>query len=56
MKKNLKLIVELKRPVCRTPIKPVQKHKNVAKFSRKNDKKTILSQITELGDKNVAKY
>jgi hypothetical protein len=56
MKKNLKLIVELKRPVCRTPIKPVQKHKIDTKFDRKNDKKAILSQIYELGDKNDAKY
>jgi hypothetical protein len=49
MKKNLKLIVELKRPVCRTPIKPVQKHKNVVKFDRKDAKKAILSSITEIG-------
>ena len=56
MKKNLKLIVELKRPVCRTPIKPVQAHKNVANYDRKNAKKAIMSQIYEIGDKNVAKY
>jgi hypothetical protein len=56
MSKKMSFVVKLQRPVCRTPIKPVQAHKNVAKFSRKNDKKTILSQITELGDKNVAKY
>lgn len=56
MSKKMSFVVKLQRPVCRTPIKPVQEHKNVAKFSSKNDKKTILSQIYELGDKNVAKY
>jgi len=56
MKKNLKLILELKRPVCRTPIKPVQKHRIETKFDRKNAKKAIMSSIYELGDKNVAKY
>jgi len=56
MSKKMSFVVKLQRPVCRTPIKPVQAHKNDAKYSRKNDKKTILSQIAELGDKNVAKY
>lgn len=35
MERNLKFVVQLKRPVCRTPIKPVQKHKNDVKYSRK---------------------
>ena len=50
MSKKLSFVVKLQRPVCRKPIKPVQKHKNVAKFSRKNDKKVILSQIAALGE------
>jgi hypothetical protein len=32
---KMTFIVKLKKPVCRTPIKPVQKHKNDVKFSRK---------------------
>lgn len=32
---NLKFIVQLKRPHCRTPIKPMQTHKNAAKYARK---------------------
>ena len=35
MRKEDKIVVFLKRPVCRTPIKPVQKHKNDVKYSRK---------------------
>lgn len=35
MKKKLSFIVKLHRPHCRTPIKPVQAHKNEAKYSRK---------------------
>lgn len=35
MKKENTLVVKLQRPVCRTPIKPVQKHKNDVKYSRK---------------------
>ena len=27
MKKDLSFVVKLQRPICRTPIKPVQKHK-----------------------------
>jgi hypothetical protein len=34
MRKENKFIVDLKRPFCRTPIKPVQKHKNEAKYER----------------------
>ena len=49
MNKKMSFVLKLQRPVCRTPIKPVQEHKNVVKYSRKDEKKTILSQITELG-------
>jgi hypothetical protein len=35
MKKELKFVVKLQRPVCRTPIKPVQTHKNDVKYTRK---------------------
>jgi len=34
MKSN-KFVIKLQRPHCRTPIKPVQAHKNEAKYSRK---------------------
>ena len=47
--KKMKFVVKLQKPVCRTPIKPVQKHKNVAKYNRKDEKKSILSQISNLG-------
>jgi hypothetical protein len=49
MNRKTSFVVKLQRPVCRTPIKPVQEHKNVVKYSRRDEKKTILSQITELG-------
>jgi hypothetical protein len=49
MKKKTSFVVKLQRPVCRTPIKPVQKHNNVVKYNRKSDKKVILSQINSLG-------
>jgi len=35
MSENIKFVIKLQRPVCRTPIKPVQKHKNDVKFQRK---------------------
>jgi len=35
MKKDLSFVVKLQRPICRTPIKPVQKHKVDVKYSRK---------------------
>ena len=50
MKTKKTFVVKLQRPVCRTPIKPVQAHKNVVKYSRKDEKKTILSQIAVVGD------
>ena len=33
--KNNTFTIKLQKPVCRTPIKPVQAHKNEAKYSRK---------------------
>jgi len=56
MSKKMSFVVKLQRPVCRTAIKPVQEHRNVVKYDRKNAKKAILSSITELGAKNVTKY
>jgi hypothetical protein len=35
MKEKVSFVVKLQRPVCRTPIKPVQKHKVDVKYSRK---------------------
>jgi len=43
-KKKISFVVKLQRPHCRTPIKPVQAHKNVAKFSRKLKHKAKMSQ------------
>ena len=34
-KRKLSFVVKLQRPVCRTPIKPLQKHKNDVKYNRK---------------------
>lgn len=50
MSKKMSFVVKLQRPVCRTPIKPVQAHKNVVKYSRKDEKKAILSQISDRGE------
>lgn len=50
MSRKTSFVVKLQRPVCRTPIKPVQAHKNDVKYSRRDEKKTILSQIFTLGD------
>lgn len=50
MRKKVSFVVELRRPVCRTPIKPVQEHKNVAKYSRKDKHKCDLSQNAALGE------
>jgi len=48
MSKKLNFVVKIQRPVCRTPIKPVIKHKNVVKYDRKSEKKVILSQILQV--------
>jgi hypothetical protein len=50
MKRKLSFVVELNRPHCRTPIKPVQAHTNVAKYSRKSKHKRNLSQNAALGE------
>jgi hypothetical protein len=42
--RKLSFVVKLQRPVCRTPIKPLQEHKNVVKYSRKVKHKRDLSQ------------
>jgi hypothetical protein len=47
MKKKISFLVKLQKPFCRTPIKPVQKHKSGIKFSRKITKNEVLSQIYE---------
>ena len=35
MSKKVSFVVQLQRPHCRTPIKPVQAHKNDVKYTRK---------------------
>lgn len=35
MRKNLSFVVKLQRPVCRTPIKPVQAHTKDVKYKRR---------------------
>ena len=46
MRKKITLVVKLQRPVCRTPIKPVQEHKNDVKYTRKpkHSNKYLLSE------------
>ena len=36
MSKKMSFVVKLQRPVCRTPIKPLQKHKIDVKYTRKD--------------------
>lgn len=42
MKKKMSFVVKLQKPVCRTPIKPVQKHKIDTNFSRKTKHKSFF--------------
>lgn len=35
MRKKLSFVVKIQRPVCRTPIKPLQRHKSVVDYARK---------------------
>lgn len=35
MERKLSFTIKVARPVCRTPIKPMQKHKISTRFSRK---------------------
>ena len=46
MKSGEKIVVKLQRPVCRTPIKPLQAHKNSVKYTRK-DKHSLKSKNYE---------
>jgi len=36
MRKKESFVVKLQRPVCRTPIKPLQAHTNAVKYKRKD--------------------
>ena len=56
MNKKMSFIVKLQKPVCRTPIKPVQKHKTVAIFSRKSKHKAHLSSFSNEEHSNVTIY
>ena len=46
MNKKMSFVVKLQRPVCRTPIKPLQAHKNSVKYNRK-DKHSLKSKNYE---------
>jgi hypothetical protein len=35
MQRKINFVVKLQRPVCRTPIKPLQKHKIAVKYIRR---------------------
>lgn len=35
MRKKETIVVKIQRPVCRTPIKPLQRHKNAVEYARK---------------------
>lgn len=41
--KKLSFVVKLQRPVCRTPIKPLQKHKTSVEYTRKLKHKKGIS-------------
>lgn len=49
MKRKNSFVVKLQRPVCRTPIKSVQKHKNDVKYIRKPKNLRNFTKIV-LGD------
>jgi hypothetical protein len=38
---KIKFVVKLQRPKCRTPIKPLQTHKNRVKYTRKLKHKAV---------------
>lgn len=50
MSKKMSFVVQLQRPVCRTPIKPVQKHTNEIKYERKPKHKGKSLQSRLAGD------
>jgi len=47
MKKNTSFVVNLQRPHCRTPIKPVQPHKIEVRYTRKPKHPQKLKEIYE---------
>jgi hypothetical protein len=49
MKSKKSFVVKLQRPVCRTPIKYVQKHKNDVKYSRRDKNLRNFTKIV-IGD------
>ena len=51
--KNMKFVVKLQRPVCRTPIKPLQRHKNDVEYTRKVKHKGDFSEFLPQESKNV---
>ena len=46
MDRKISFVVKLQRPVCRTPIKPVQAHKNDVKYKRRE------KHVTKILDHN----
>ena len=46
MRKKESFVVKLQRPVCRTPIKPLQAHTNAVKYKRK-DKHPLKAHTNE---------
>jgi hypothetical protein len=49
MRKKVSFVVKIQRPVCRTPIKPLQKHKSVVDYARKvkHPNKELKNVFTE---------
>lgn len=49
MSKKLSFVVKIQRPVCRTPIKPLQRHKSVVDYARKakHPNKELKNVFTE---------
>lgn len=49
MSKKLSFVVKMQRPVCRTPIKPLQRHKSVVDYARKvkHPNKELKNVFTE---------
>jgi hypothetical protein len=49
MSKKLSFVVKIQRPVCRTPIKPLQRHKSVVDYVRKvkHPNKELKNVFTE---------
>jgi hypothetical protein len=49
MSKKISFVVKIQRPVCRTPIKPLQRHKSVIDYARKvkHPNKELKNVFTE---------